>query len=115
RLADLRAHLDFLEDADYLRFTESGFLHVETPSEGILYLRLVQVFEGTSERHRIAGARYNAVGRQLEQITMGSAATLADMTSIRERLDALSAEMPHIPKTVHKEIAIHEDLSRWDK
>ena len=46
---------------------------------------------------------------------MGSAATLADMTSIRERLDALSAEMPHIPKTVHKEIAIHEDLSRWDK
>jgi len=33
-LADLGAHLDFLEDADYLRFAESGFLHVETPSGG---------------------------------------------------------------------------------
>lgn len=68
-----------------------------------------------AERHRIAGARYNAVGRQLEQMTMGPAATLADLTPIRERLDALSAEMPHIPKTVHKEMASHEDLSRWDK
>src|SRR5690606_8627159 len=48
RLADLRTHLDFLEDADYLRFTESGFLHVETPSGGILYLWVVQVFEGPS-------------------------------------------------------------------
>ena len=47
-LADLRAKLDLLEDADYLRFTESGFLHLETPSGRILYLRLVQVFEGTS-------------------------------------------------------------------
>lgn len=45
---NLGTHLDFLEDADYLRFTESGFLHVETPSGGILYLRLVQVFKGTS-------------------------------------------------------------------
>ena len=31
-------------------FTESGFLHVETPSGGILYLRMVQVFEGASLR-----------------------------------------------------------------
>ena len=48
RLTDLGTHLDFLEDADYLRFAESGFLHVETPSGGILYFRVVQVFKGTS-------------------------------------------------------------------
>jgi hypothetical protein len=68
-----------------------------------------------AERHRIAGARYNAVGRQLEQMTMGATATLDDLTPIRERLDTLSAEMPHIPKKVHKEIANHDDLSRWGK
>jgi len=68
-----------------------------------------------AERHRIAGARYNAVGRQLEQMTMQPDATFDALTPIRERLDALSAEMPHISKKVHKEIANHEDLSRWDK
>lgn len=49
RLADLCAHLNLLEDADDLRFTESGFLHVETPLLGILYFRVVQVFKGTSK------------------------------------------------------------------
>ena len=50
RLADLGAHLDFLEDADYLRFAESGFLHVETPLGWILYFQVAQVFKGTSVR-----------------------------------------------------------------
>lgn len=30
RLADLGVQLDLLKDAEYLRFAESGFLHVET-------------------------------------------------------------------------------------
>ncbi|MEN5424740.1 hypothetical protein ABE607_17970, partial [Comamonas aquatica] len=34
---NLRAKLDLLEDADYLRFAESGFFHVETPFGEILY------------------------------------------------------------------------------
>ena len=50
RLADLLVHLDFIEGAGYLRFAESGFLYVETPSGGILYFRVVQVFKGTSVR-----------------------------------------------------------------
>ena len=33
-LTDLCAHLDLLEEADYLRFAESGFLHAETPLGG---------------------------------------------------------------------------------
>ena len=48
RLADLGTEFDLLEDADYLRFAESGFLHVETPWGWILYFRVVQVFKGTS-------------------------------------------------------------------
>jgi hypothetical protein len=48
-LGDLGAHLDLLEDADYLGFAESGFLHVETPWGWILYFRVVQVFKGTSD------------------------------------------------------------------
>ena len=47
-LVDLRTKFDFSQDADDLRFTESGFLHVETPGREILYFRVVQVFEGTS-------------------------------------------------------------------
>ena len=47
-LGDLGAHLDLLEDANYLGFAESGFLHVETPWGWILYFQVVQVFEGTS-------------------------------------------------------------------
>lgn len=48
RLDNLHAKLDLLEDADYLRFTESGFLHVETRSGEMLYLQVIQAFKGTS-------------------------------------------------------------------
>lgn len=34
RLVDLGAKFDLLEEADYLGFTQSGFLHVETPLGG---------------------------------------------------------------------------------
>ena len=49
RLGDLGAQLDLLEDADYLGFAESGFLHVETPLGWILYFQVAQVFKGTSQ------------------------------------------------------------------
>ena len=37
RLANLGAKLNFHEQTDHLRFTESGLLHVETPSGETLY------------------------------------------------------------------------------
>ena len=43
-----------------MAFTESGFLHIETPLVGILYSRLDQVFKGASE----------AVNPRLEQQAM---------------------------------------------
>lgn len=36
-VADLGAEQDLFEEADDLRFTESGFLHAETSVGGILY------------------------------------------------------------------------------
>lgn len=52
-LADLGTQLDLLEDGNDLAFTESGFLHVETPMVGILYSQLAQVSEGASHRHQV--------------------------------------------------------------
>ena len=49
RLADLRAQFDLLEDGNDLAFTESGFLHVETPLVGILCSQLAQIYQGASE------------------------------------------------------------------
>lgn len=44
-LADLGAQFDLLEDGNDRGFTESGFLHVETPLVGMIYTQLAQVFE----------------------------------------------------------------------
>ena len=58
-LTHLGAKLDLLEDGNNLTFTESGFLHVETPRLGILYSQIVQLFAGASfgEYHDTAPPR----------------------------------------------------------
>ena len=53
RFTDLGAQLDLLEDGNDLAFTESRFLHVETPLVGILYSHVDQVFEGASQLHQL--------------------------------------------------------------
>ena len=55
RLVDFGAELNLFEDRDHLAFSESGFLHVETPLGGILYLRLAEVFESPRESWRLVG------------------------------------------------------------
>jgi hypothetical protein len=55
-----------------------------------------------AERHRVAGARYNAVGRELELWLSMPEADLEKLEQIRARVDALSQESPHIPQAVHK-------------
>ena len=72
--ANLGAQLDLLEDGDYLGFAESGFLHVETPSGGILYLRVVQVFEGTTT---IPCSHHSGLDGVLNTILSGAARQLA--------------------------------------
>lgn len=62
RLADLCIHPAIPEQAGYLHFAETGYLHVETPSEGTLSFRGCPGFQGyaqtpASELSRGIGSR----------------------------------------------------------
>nr|CAP47576.1 putative integron gene cassette protein [uncultured bacterium]CAP48639.1 putative integron gene cassette protein [uncultured bacterium]CAP48646.1 putative integron gene cassette protein [uncultured bacterium] len=69
-------------------------------------LTSLQTFLGYSERaekHRIAGAKYGALGREMETLR----ASIQDVTKeqidrIRERLDTLAIESPNNPETIYK-------------
>lgn len=70
-------------------------------------------YQDRAERHRVAGAKYNAVGRCIEQLLASPEQNITALSQIRDRLDNLAAEMPHIPKSVHKEISKFEDIDKW--
>lgn len=70
-------------------------------------------YQDRAERHRVAGAKYNAVGRCIEQLLASPEPNIAALSQIRDRLDNLASEMPHIPKNVHKEISKFEDIGKW--
>lgn len=60
-----------------------------------------------AERHRLAGVRYKAVIRQLEQLGIGTMKAGLDapaVTELRQRLDALEEEMPVVPPTVYDQV-----------
>lgn len=56
-----------------------------------------------AERHRIAGARYNAVGRELE-LMLARDRDWQALDDVRHRIDSLAQESPHIPESVHKSL-----------
>jgi hypothetical protein len=70
-------------------------------------------FQDKAEKHRIAGSKYNAVGRELEQLLTKKEIEEQSLTNVRSRLDALAQEMPHIPKSVHIELAHFPDIGKW--
>jgi hypothetical protein len=61
-----------------------------------------------AERHRIAGVRYKAAIRQLEQLGIGTISGLVldapAVTELRRQLDALEEEMPVVPPGVYDQI-----------
>ena len=61
-----------------------------------------------AERHRIAGVRYKAVIRQLEQLGIGTikgwALDAPVLSELRQRLDALEEEMPVVAPRVYDRI-----------
>jgi hypothetical protein len=76
-------------------------------SIGAAILAALQSFLGyndKAEKHRTAGAKYNAIGRELELWLSLPVEDLDKLDSIRQRIDALAQESPHIPATVHKEM-----------
>ena len=68
-------------------------------------LTSLQTFLGYSERaerHRIAGAKYGALGRELEQLRALEVSPTADaMNDVRKRLDDLAVESPNNPLPIY--------------
>ena len=64
----------------------------------------LQTFLGYAERaekHRIAGAKYGALGRELEQLRSSSSTPTAEvMAEVRKRLDDLAIESPNNPLSI---------------
>lgn len=68
-------------------------------------LASLQTFLGYAERaekHRIAGAKYGALGRELEQIrASGATPSTEAMSEVRKRLDDLAVESPNNPLPIY--------------
>lgn len=67
-------------------------------------LTSLQMFLGYAERaekHRIAGAKYGALGRELEQLRASkSAQSPEEIAAVRKRLDDLAIESPNNPEKI---------------
>jgi hypothetical protein len=70
-------------------------------------LTSLQTFLGYGERaekHRLAGAKYGALGRELEMLRAGSDAASAEVIDdIRKRLDTLALESPNNPLPLYRQ------------
>jgi hypothetical protein len=68
-------------------------------------LAALQTFLSYGERadkHRVAGASYGVVGRSFELLLARPELNHENLEKLKERLDALALECPHIPDEVHK-------------
>ena len=69
-------------------------------------LASLQTFMGYSERaekHRLAGAKYGALGRKLESMSaQPDKNDSEELTRVREKLDALAEESPNNPLKIYK-------------
>lgn len=68
-------------------------------------LASLQTFLGYSERaekHRIAGAKYGALGRELEQLSAFPEISHEALSNVRKRLDDLAVESPNNPLSIFR-------------
>lgn len=70
-------------------------------------------YQEKAEKHRLAAAKYNAIGRRLEQVRAAPEIDAVELAAVRVRLDELSLEMPHIPKHIHNQMGSFEDIDQW--
>ena len=70
-------------------------------------------YNDKAEKHRVAGSRYNAVGRELELWLSHAQEDPEKLDAIRLRIDALAQESLHIPESVHKQMALNVDELVW--
>jgi hypothetical protein len=50
-----------------------------------------------AEKHRLAGAKFGALGRELEQLRASGSCSPEQMSEVRQRLDNLGTESPNNP------------------
>ena len=68
-------------------------------------------FSDRAEKHRVAGAKYGAVGREVEALISFPPAKMEErLDSIRQRLDALALESPNVPAKIYEaaRMKLHE-------
>jgi hypothetical protein len=68
-------------------------------------LAALQTFLGYAERaekHRLAGAKYGALGRELEQLRAANSCTEDQISEVRQRLDNLASESPNNPISIYR-------------
>ncbi|WP_213939595.1 SLATT domain-containing protein [Pseudomonas sp. dw_612] len=71
-------------------------------------------YQELAEKHRAAGANYNALGREMEfMFESGGANNFECLDNIRQRIDSLAKESPHIPKSVHGYMHKHGVSDEW--
>lgn len=65
-------------------------------------------FGARAERHRIAGVKYKAVIRHMEQLGIGTLSSMGlddpFITDLRKSLDALEEEMPVVPPSIYDSV-----------
>ena len=71
-------------------------------------------YNDKAEKHRAAGAKYNAIGRELELWLSVEEDNVEKLDVIRQRIDALAQESPHIPESVHKETPASGSELNWN-
>jgi ABC-type uncharacterized transport system fused permease/ATPase subunit len=70
-------------------------------------------FNDKAEKHRTAGSRYNAVGRELEFWLAQPQEDLEKLEAIRHRIDALASESLHIPAATYGNLPDPETSLLW--
>ena len=69
-------------------------------------------YQELAEKHRSAGAKYNALGRELELMRTYPEISAEKIEDLRIRIDSLAFESPHIPQSVHEHMQA-EKVNQW--
>lgn len=69
-------------------------------------------YQELAEKHRGAGAKYNAIGREIELLRTYPEIGAEKIEDLRVRIDSLAFESPHIPQAVHEHMQA-EKINQW--
>lgn len=77
-------------------------------------LQLFLNYNDKSEKHKIAGAKYNAIGRELE-LLLSQNENWVKLEGIRQKIDRLAQESPHIPASIHNKKHLVPEEFLWNQ